>query len=176
MRKGGGAGMLGSARKVRHMHELGLIHVASGAAFSLLGAALCVFIHYEGLNLLEKFSGWESHLLKRARPRMLLVMMGVILLHTLEIWAMAAVYGVMAEFSGMGGIQVAPGVLGSFTHWDYVYFSAVMYSSLGIGDLIPHGMFKMLATTEALVGLILIAWSASFTYLLMQRLWGKTAR
>lgn len=155
------------------MHELGLLHVLGGAVFSLLGAALCVGIHYEGLNLLEAFSTWESRLLKRPRPRMLLVMMGVVLLHTVEIWCMALVYGLMAAFSGMGGIQVAPGVLGSFTHWDYVYFSAVMYSSLGIGDLIPHGMFKMLATTEALVGLILIAWSASFTYLLMQRLWGR---
>ncbi len=155
------------------MPELDMVHVIYGAGLSLLGAALCVGMHYEGLNLLERVARWESRYMRHPRPRLLLVMMGVVLLHTLEIWAMAGIYALMAEGLGLGGLQVAPGVAGGFMLWDYVYFSAVMYTSLGIGDIIPHGMFKMLAATEALVGLILIAWSASFTYLLMQRLWGK---
>ena len=155
------------------MPELDMLHVVYGMGFSLLGAILCVGMHYEGLNLLERVARWESHWLRRPRPRLLLIMMGVVLLHTLEIWAMAGLYAAMAEGLGLGGLQVAPGVAAGFTLWDYVYFSGVMYTSLGLGDIIPHGTFKILAATEALVGLILIAWSASFTYLLMQRLWGK---
>ena len=36
--------------------------------------------------------------------------------------------------------------------------------SLGLGDVWPHGPIRLLTGIEALNGLILIAWSASYTY------------
>ena len=52
-----------------------------------------------------------------------------------------------------------------------MYFSAATYTSLGFGDLTPTGPVRLLAGVEALNGLLLIGWSASFTYLSMERFW-----
>jgi hypothetical protein len=54
---------------------------------------------------------------------------------------------------------------------DYVYFSAVIFSTLGLGDLVPSGSIRFMVGTEAVSGFILISWSAAFTYLEMQRYW-----
>lgn len=56
---------------------------------------------------------------------------------------------------------------------DYFYYSAVSLTSLGFGDLTPIGHLRLLTAVEALTGLVLIAWTASFAYLQMQRFWGK---
>jgi hypothetical protein len=55
--------------------------------------------------------------------------------------------------------------------FDSVYFSAVVYTTLGLGDVVPHGAIRFMAGTEALTGFLLITWSASFTFLEMQRFW-----
>ena len=54
---------------------------------------------------------------------------------------------------------------------EYLYFSSAIYTSLGIGDIHPTGHIRFLTGIEALNGLFLIAWSASFTFLVMGRLW-----
>ena len=54
---------------------------------------------------------------------------------------------------------------------DFLYFSAVNYTSLGYGDIHPLGSIRAIAVTEALTGLMMIAWSASFTYLKMEQIW-----
>ena len=56
-----------------------------------------------------------------------------------------------------------------------MYFSAETYTSLGFGDLTPVGPVRLLAGVEALNGLLLIGWSASFTYLAMERFWSPGA-
>ena len=48
---------------------------------------------------------------------------------------------------------------------DLVYFSATVFTTLGFGDLVPVGPIRMITSTEALAGLALITWSASFTFL-----------
>lgn len=54
---------------------------------------------------------------------------------------------------------------------DLFYFSAVTYTSTGYGDLVPTGNLRFLATIEALTGLIMVAWTASFAFLVMQKYW-----
>ena len=54
---------------------------------------------------------------------------------------------------------------------DVLYFSLITYTSLGYGDIAPLGPARLLAGIESLIGLGLIAWSASFTYLEMQHHW-----
>lgn len=51
------------------------------------------------------------------------------------------------------------------------YFSAVTYTSTGYGDFVPTGNLRFVSTVEALTGLIMIAWTASFAFLVMQRYW-----
>ncbi len=49
----------------------------------------------------------------------------------------------------------------------------MVYTTVGFGDLVPAGALRMVSSTEALSGLALITWSASFTFLQMQRIWRK---
>jgi len=56
-----------------------------------------------------------------------------------------------------------------------LYFSAETYTSLGFGDVVPDGPLRLLAGAEALNGLLLIGWSASFLYLEMERWWQPRA-
>jgi len=55
-----------------------------------------------------------------------------------------------------------------------LYYSFSSYTSLGIGDLRPSGMIRLLTGIEALLGLLMIGWSASFLYLEMRSLWHRT--
>ena len=85
----------------------------------------------------------------------------------LEVWLYGIAYWAMTAHSPLGAV-VGAGPLGTE---DYIYFSAVTYTSLGFGDLVPRGHLRLVAGVEGLNGLILIGWSASFTYLAMERYW-----
>jgi len=54
---------------------------------------------------------------------------------------------------------------------DYFYFSAVSYTSLGLGDISPKDHLRFLTGVEALNGLLMIAWSGAFLFVMMNRLW-----
>ena len=45
------------------------------------------------------------------------------------------------------------------------------FSTVGSADVYLVGPVRFLSGTEALAGLVLITWSASFTFLEMQRFW-----
>ena len=122
--------------------------------------AICVSIHYEVLRRLSAI----AHRPGRHRWLVLVSMYGALVAHVIEIWFFGAGYWVADEF-GLGTINSIEGP------FDYLYYSAMVYTTVGFGDLIPTGAIRMLTSAEALAGLALITWSASFTYLQMQRLW-----
>jgi hypothetical protein len=129
---------------------------------SLLLIALCVVIHYEVLVQLERV----GRKLRRHRWMILITVNGLILAHILEIWLFGVAYYTAVQVLSLGDIVIAR------EDWfDYVYFSAMVYTTVGFGDLVPTGPLRMVASTEALAGLSLITWSASFTFLQMQRIW-----
>ena len=66
-----------------------------------------------------------------------------------------------------GGMEVS-----SFL--DYFYYSIVTYTSLGIGDVYPQDHLRFITGTEALNGLLLITWSASYMFLTLSRFLEKT--
>jgi len=53
----------------------------------------------------------------------------------------------------------------------YLYYSGVIYTTLGLGDIHPEGHIRFITAMEALNGFLLITWSASFTFVAMGRLW-----
>ena len=134
------------------------------AALTLVGMA--VIIHYEGLRAISVFT---SNLTIPHRTLSLVVIAGVLLAHLIEICLFAAGFFVMHARLGLGAIA------GEFngSALDYFYFSATTYSTLGVGDLFPTGAIRLVAGIEALTGFVLIGWSASFTYLSMQRSWDQ---
>lgn len=128
--------------------------------------AITVFVHYELLRATSKIvPRWTF----RGSNRMLLVIAVLFIAHLIEIGLYAVGYYVMNEQLHLGSLG---GELKN-TALDYFYFSNASFTTLGIGDIYPTGPIRLVAGIESLNGFVLIGWSASFTYLEMERLWGK---
>jgi hypothetical protein len=93
-------------------------------------------------------------------------MFGLIVAHIVQMWVFAFAYYAGEKWLGLGSIN-SP----TDDWFDYVYYSAVVFTTVGFGDMVPAAGLRMLTMSEALAGFSLITWSASFTFLQMQRLW-----
>ena len=124
----------------------------------------CVLLHYEAFAWLAR--GLANLHLRIRRRRILLLILGLLTLHVVEIWLFGIGYFFLLGDPGSSRINGSEGGL-----LDLVYFSAVVYTTLGLGDLIPVGAIRFMTGTEALTGFVLITWSASFTFLEMQKFW-----
>ena len=80
-------------------------------------------------------------------------------------------YGQMDAVADFGVIAHLDASAPSSSWLDYVYFSFITYTTVGYGDMVPRGPIRFIAATEALTGWVLLGWSASFTFLEMQRFW-----
>lgn len=137
-----------------------------GILVSILLVLITIGIHFEFLRNMPRIA--ESFGV-RPRLRVLILMVGAFAAHTLEIYMFALGYRLL---DAVYPSQLFDGVFnGQFS--DYVYFSAAAYTSLGVGDIWPLGPVRLISGTEALTGLIMIAWTASFTYLMMGRYWQR---
>ncbi len=126
--------------------------------------ATVVLIHYE---VLRQLSIIIPDLPIRPRLRVLFGVFGALCGHVLEVWVFGLAYYLMNLDARFGTLQ------GNYNGslMDSVYFSFSSYTSLGFGDIEPLGDIRFLAGLEALVGLLLITWSASFMFLEMTRYW-----
>lgn len=120
------------------------------------------------LTLYETLRLTSNHLAELPIPpraRIIVVVLTAFIGHTLAVWTYAAAYWLLGDWlGGFAGIPVNDFL-------DCLYFSAVTYTSLGFGDHVPLSNLRLIAGVEALNGLLLIGWSASFTYLAMERYW-----
>jgi hypothetical protein len=123
-----------------------------------------VVVHYEALRLA---SAAVPRLRIPPRTRILAVIAIAFVGHLVEIGLFGVAYWAMETAGGLGHITgaVEGGAL------DYFYFSAASYTTLGVGDIVASGPLRVVAGIEPLAGLVLITWSASFTYLAMERFW-----
>lgn len=134
----------------------------------LMSALLVVatsFLHYEVLRVLHMTL---PRLRVPRRSKLLVVVVASFLAHAAEILLYAGAFYALVVWLASGQL-VGPG---AFSFGSCLYFSAETYTSLGFGDITPVGPVRMLAGVEALNGLLLIGWSASFTYISMERFWG----
>lgn len=105
-----------------------------------------------------------------ARRPMLFVLGTVFMAHLCEVLLFAVAFYMMHWNADLGSIA-GSAEMDRESFIDYFYFSITSYTTLGVGDLVPTGAIRIVTGIEALVGLVLIAWSASFSYLMMERLW-----
>jgi len=126
--------------------------------------ASAVLIHYE---MLRWMSLLVPHLDIRPRLRVLFGVFGALTAHVAQIWLFGIAYYWMGTHEKLG--VLTGNTSGSLM--DNVYFSFTTYTSLGVGDIEPMGDLRFLAGLEALTGLVLIAWTASFMYLEMSKYW-----
>ena len=123
-----------------------------------------VIFHYEGLYWLSRLSrsGRVRH-----RPRIIVMIFGQLLLHCASIWVFGLGYYMLLQHPDFGSLEP----MAIITIGESVYYSAVVYSTLGFGDVISVGPIRFLTGMEAVTGLVMITWSASFTFVEMQRNW-----
>ena len=123
---------------------------------------LAVGVHYEALVLGSAFVN------RVAGPARVGVALGVVVAlaaHMVEVLLYAV--GWLALINA-GEIELS---VPSPTPLDIVYFSGSIYTSLGFGDIVPVRGGQILAVSEAVTGLVLIAWTASFTFYEMRSHW-----
>lgn len=138
-------------------------------AVTLAVVVTCVAVHFEVFSHCNRLLAMLSH---KPRRRVLFLILTILATHVAEIWLFAGGYYFLVHVVGVGslagaGIEFLP---------DYAYFSAVVYSTVGFGDVVPLGAIRFMAGMEALTGIVMITWSASFTFLEMARDWPVTPR
>jgi hypothetical protein len=125
---------------------------AAGLALALLAAT--TGFHYEALRiLLHRLYG--RHL---SRPWVVRLVVTLVAIHGTEIALYAGAYALATEVLGIG--RLAGGSVHGFI--DLCYFAAETYSTLGYGDLVPTGALRILASLEAVNGVLLLTLSGAF--------------
>jgi hypothetical protein len=126
-------------------------------------------IHYESLRVLN-FS--LPRLDMPARIKVVLVILGAFVGHTLEVLLHTAVFYWLARHQGLGTIDGT-----NQPAWtSCLYFAATTYTSLGLGDVVAAGPLRLLAGSTSLTGLLLIGWTAAYVYISMERFWEVGAK
>ncbi|MEZ5329103.1 MAG: ion channel [Verrucomicrobiales bacterium] len=123
------------------------------------------FIHYEFL--------WRLNLILpriRVYPRragVLIAVLGAFVSHFCQIAIFACVYYTIQVYAGGDLASSAR----DYSFNTLLYFSTESYTSLGFGDIYPLRSLRLLVGVESIVGLVMISWTASFTFLEMNRFW-----
>lgn len=92
--------------------------------------------------------------------------------YTIEVWLFVGVYYLLAITTDSGFAEEA-----RRRFLDYLYFSTETYTSLGFGDVrMLTDDLRLLAGIEAMIGLVLIAWTATFNYFMFEHYWVEHPR
>ena len=131
---------------------------------AMLVIKLSVFLHFMGLRMISRIVGRDSF---PASIRVIAVIYLIVLVHLVEVFLFGVGYYVAENYLGAGSLT------GEFSgdFREYIYYSLVSYTSLGLGDVYPQGPIRLITGLEALTGLLMIGWSASFTYIFMSKFW-----
>jgi len=129
--------------------------------FALVSA--CVVIHGMGMLFGLRWLGlvWKRHgdhlNLTTMFGILVRIIYGLLLLHLLQITVWAVCYqwnGCFADFAT------------SF------YYSATSYSTVGYGDVIPEGNWRVLGSIEAVTGILMFGWSTGVLFSVVNHLLG----
>lgn len=81
----------------------------------------------------------------------------LVVLHILEVGIWAGVYLLLP---GLDSLEEA------------VYFSTVTFASLGYGDIVIEGPWRLLSAIQAMNGLLVFGWSTALLFAVVERIWG----
>jgi hypothetical protein len=123
-----------------------------------------VVLHYEGLGILSQM---VRRMRNNPRTQMLAIILGVFIVHVLEISIYAWSYWFGDKIVNIGDFVGSA----SLAARDLFYFSAETYTGLGYGDISPTGDLRLLVSIETLNGLLLLGGTTSYTFVAMQQYW-----
>ena len=136
---------------------------------SLVLVAATIAVHYETLRYT---SLRIPHLKIAPRLRIIIILVAALASHMVHALLYALAYQGLEAIGGFGSLGGPRG----HEFEDAFYFSITSYTTLGIGDLYPTGALRIISGVEALNGLVMVGWSASMTYLYMEKFWHIRAR
>jgi Ion channel len=129
-----------------------------------LAVALAIGLHFSALltitKLLSYFHGTHP-------ASIVLALFLAVLAHLSEILIFAIAWQAMYTMELITFSVESP------TFLDIFYFSGTTYTTVGYGDIVLTGHGRIMSVIEGVMGLVLIAWTASFTYFEMNRKWIK---
>lgn len=134
---------------------------------TILVVVIAVMLHYEASIFLSRLLGRTKR--SHRKQRILILVFGLLIAHIAEIW----LFGITAwllHFVAGTGVLTGLHPIGLL---DYIYLSATTYTTLGYGDVVPTGPIRAMYGTESLTGFVLITWSASLTFVEMQKHWAS---
>lgn len=142
--------------------------VATGMVLLTVGA------HAVGLLGLGRIlAALETHESRRSAPVQLnplsrrgavytmTLVMGLFVIHGLEIWSYAALFYLLGAVPDLR---------------EAVYFSSISYSSIGYGDAAIDPDWKLLGAIEGINGAILLGWTVAFFVAVMGQILPKARR
>jgi hypothetical protein len=113
------------------------------------GLALMWLLHRSG----HRFRAHESW--RGQGAAILVVVLGLVGIHTAEIWAYAVVYltiGALPDFESA------------------LYFSTTSFTTLGYGDVVLDHRWRLFGAIEGANGLLLFGWSTAFLFSVTSRM------
>jgi len=120
--------------------------------------AICL-VHLVGLAMLTRALRSHSRAFRKLRIMPLTILLaatvGLIGIHTIEIWLYAGVY-------------LGLGAFGNFE--EALYFSTVTYASIGYGDLLMPHEWRIFGAIEGAAGIIILGWSTAYLVSLLTQL------
>ena len=141
---------------------------------AVLAVVAVVTLNFEGMRRLGQ--RYNRHRREQGGPvgrrHLLRLIFWLIVLHSLSMMVFGVGYWALLHVPEAGSIDGAHHA----TVFDAFYLSAMTYSTVGFGDLTPKGPIRWLAGAEALMGLMMVAWSASFAFMEMSRHWRDDLR
>lgn len=140
------------------------VDLLNATLINCLIVAIVVMIHH---HVLIQLNLLLAKMRRSHRFRLIVAVYGVLAAHSVQVWIFASAFYLMHHSEGWG--RLAGNFSGSML--DCVYFSFTTFTTLGYGDIEAFGVLRFLTGIEALAGLVLITWSASFLFVEMQRYW-----
>ena len=121
---------------------IAMVAVGTTVVFHFVGlAALIAVLNTSIPRRLRAGTGLQKGL------TILFTVFGLVIMHTVEIWAYACLYMVLGEFHDLEAA---------------LYFSTTSFSTLGYGDLTLSQSHRLVGAIEGANGFLLIGWSTAF--------------
>lgn len=87
----------------------------------------------------------------------------LVLLHIVEVAPWAIAYMALPGLGSLNSVEEA------------TYFASVTFASLGYGDIVIRGPWRLLSAIQAMNGLLVFGWSTALLFAVVQRIWGVDA-